>query len=65
LTTGATSSVIHAAGSPGGGVRARPNVLVVLVKTKLPTPASAAASSKFSVPVTLVSTKFDRPWVPT
>ena len=31
--TGATSSVIHAAGAPGGGVSARPNALVVLVKT--------------------------------
>ena len=30
--TGTTSSVIHAAGSPGRASRARPNALVVLVK---------------------------------
>ena len=54
--TGATSSVIHAAGAPGGGVSARPNALVVLVKTKRPTPAATASSSRFSVPVTFVST---------
>jgi uncharacterized spore protein YtfJ len=35
--TGATSSVSHAAGSPGGGVSARPNALVVLVKTNVRT----------------------------
>jgi hypothetical protein len=32
--TGATSSVIHAAGDPGGGDSAAPNALVVLVKMK-------------------------------
>ena len=37
--TGVTSSVIQAAGAPGGGVSARPKALVVLVKTKAPTPA--------------------------
>ena len=31
---GTTSSVIHAAGAPGGGTSASPNRLVVLVKTK-------------------------------
>ena len=36
--TGATSSVIQAAGAPGGGVSARPNALVVLVKTNRLTP---------------------------
>src|SRR2546423_1812334 len=63
--TGTTSSVIHAAGSPGAGVSARPNVLVVLVNTKLPTPAAAASSSSVSVPVTLVSTKSCRVCEPT
>ena len=63
--TGVTSSVIHAAGSPGGGVSARPKALVVLVNTKRPTPAATASSSRFSVPVTLVSTKSARPWEPT
>ena len=33
---GRDSSVIHAAGSPGRGVSARPKALVVLVKTKSP-----------------------------
>ena len=55
--SGTTSSVIHAAGCPGGGVNARPNVLVVLVNTKLCTPAATASSSRCSVPVMLVSTK--------
>ena len=32
--TGATSSVIQAAGAPGGGISASPNTLVVVVKTK-------------------------------
>src|SRR5579863_10486576 len=62
---GTTSSVIHAAGSPGPGVSARPNVLVVLVNTKLPTPAATASSSSVSVPVTLVSTNACLPWEPT
>src|SRR4030095_2530434 len=53
---GTTSSVIHAAGASGGGVRARPNTLVLLVKTNARTPAAAASSSSVSVPVTLVST---------
>jgi hypothetical protein len=34
--TGTTSSVIQAAGAPGGGTNARPNVLVVLVNTNAP-----------------------------
>jgi hypothetical protein len=54
--TGGTSSVIHAAGEPGGGDSAAPNALVVLVKMNRPTSASTAASSSVSVPVTLVST---------
>jgi len=48
--TGTTSSVIQAAGASGGGCRARPKTLVVLVKTK-------AFSRRFRVPVMLVSTK--------
>src|SRR3546814_9416769 len=48
---GATSSVTQAAGAPAGGVWALPNTLVVEVKTKAPTPASTASSSRFSVPV--------------
>src|SRR6516165_5632037 len=63
--TGTTSSVIQAAGAWGAGVSARPNVLVVLVNTKLPTPAAAASSSRVSVPVTLVSTKSCRVCEPT
>jgi hypothetical protein len=59
--TGTTSSVIHAAGAPRGGVRACPNVVVELVKTKAPTPAATASSSRLSVPVTFVSTKSWRP----
>src|ERR1700759_850447 len=54
--TAATSSVIHAAGCPAAGLSARPNALVLLVNTKLPTPAAAASSASVSVPVTLVST---------
>jgi hypothetical protein len=46
LGTGTTSSVIQAAGAPGDGVRARPNALVVLVKTRAPTPAAVASSSR-------------------
>ena len=61
--TGTTSSVIHAAGSPGAGVNARPNTLVVLVKMKALTPAAIDSSSRFSVPVTFVSTKSRRGWV--
>ena len=53
---GRTSSVIQVAGAPGGGVSARPNALVVLVKTKRETPAATASSSRLSVPVTLVAT---------
>jgi hypothetical protein len=59
---GTTSSVIHAAGAPGGGVSARPNVLVVLVNTNLPIPAATASSSSVSVPVTLTSTNSCREW---
>src|SRR3984885_3684066 len=54
--TGATSSVIHAAGSPGAGVRARPKALVVLVKMNRLTSAFTASSSRLSVPVAFVST---------
>src|SRR5689334_13786973 len=63
--TGVTSSVIHAAGAPGAGVSARPKVLVVLVNTKLPTPAATASWSSVSVPVMLVSTKSWRVCEPT
>src|SRR5215217_7295477 len=63
--TGATPSVIHAAGAPGGGVSARPNVLVVLVNTKRPTPPATASSSRLSVPVMLVSTNAGRSCEPT
>src|SRR5580693_1237817 len=62
---GATSSVIQAAGSPGGGVSARPNALVVLVNTKLLTPAATASSSTVSVPLTVVSTNACLPCEPT
>src|SRR5690625_2655782 len=63
--TGTTSSVIQVAGSPGPGLSARPNALVVLVNTKAPTPALTASSSSTKVPVTLVSTKACRSWDPT
>ena len=63
--TGATSSVIQAAGAPGGGVSARPKALVVLVNTKREAPAATASSRRFSVPVTLVSTKSWRVCEPT
>src|SRR5262249_28761874 len=63
--TGTTPSVIHAAGAPEAGVSARPKVLVVLVNTKLPTPAAADSSSRVSVPVTLLSTKSCRVCEPT
>ena len=63
--TGATASVIQAAGAPGGGVSAEPKALVVEVKTKPSTPAAGAASSSASVPETLVSTKACAAWVPT
>src|ERR687895_732246 len=63
--TGATSSSIQAAGSPGPGESARPNALVVLVKTKLLTPAATDSSSRLSVPVMLVSTKSCRVCDPT
>src|SRR5580692_2768551 len=62
---GTTSSVIQAAGSPGSGVSARPNALVVLVNTKLPTPAATASSSSVSVPLTVVSTNACLPCEPT
>ena len=62
---GVTSSVIQAAGAPAGGVSASPKVLVVLVKMKARTCRAAAASSRFSVPVTFTSTKAWRPWVAT
>ena len=38
---GTTSSVIQAAGPPGGGVSASPKALVVLVKTNADTPAAS------------------------
>src|SRR6185312_3667024 len=63
--TGTTSSVSHAAGAPGGGVSARPNALVVLVKTNAPTFASAAASSRLSVPMRFTSMKSCRRCVAT
>ena len=50
--------MIQAAGAPGGGASATPKALVVLVKTKGPTPAATAASSRVRVPVTFVSTNF-------
>src|SRR5580692_9549148 len=62
---GATSSVIQAAGSPGSGVSARPNALVVLVNTKLLTPAATASSSSVRVPLTVVSTNACLPCEPT
>src|ERR1700735_3237504 len=62
---GATSSVIQAAGSPGRGVSARPNALVVLVKTKLLRQAATASSSSVSVPLTVVSTNACLPCEPT
>ena len=43
LGTGVTASVTHAAGALTGGTRASPKTLVVLVKTKDPTPAVAAS----------------------
>src|SRR3954449_1542339 len=60
--TGTTSSVIQAAGAPSIGVSARPNALVVLVWTNVPTPAATASSSRTSVPVTFVSTNACRGW---
>ena len=63
--TGATSSVIQAAGSPSAGLSARPKALVVLVKMKHPTPAATASSRRLSVPVMLVATKSGRPCEPT
>ena len=59
------SSVIHAAGAPGGGANARPNALVVLVNTKLSTSPDTASSSRFRVPVMFVSTNWPRGWDPT
>src|SRR3954466_3906888 len=58
-------SSIHTAGRPGAGLSALPKALVLLVNTTLRAPASAAASSTVSVPVTLVSTKSWRPCEPT
>src|SRR3954468_15899652 len=63
--TGARSSVTHTAACPAPGRSCEPNALVVLVKTKLRTPAAAAASSRLSVPVTLVSMKSCLLWVAT
>jgi hypothetical protein len=50
-----TSSVIQAAGVAAGGTKASPKTLVELVRTKLFTPWRSAASSKFRVPLILVS----------
>ncbi len=57
--------MIHAAGSPGPGLNARPNALVVLVNTKLRTPAATDSSSSTSVPVMLVCTNDWRSCDPT
>jgi hypothetical protein len=65
LRLGLHGLVIQAAGSPGGGTRARPNTLVVLVKTNRRAFAAAASSRRFSVPRTFVSTKAWREWVTT
>ena len=51
--TGTTSSVMQAAGAPGGGLSACPNVVVELVNTNARTPAASASLSRFSVPVML------------
>src|SRR5215218_4897496 len=58
-------SSIHTAGRPGAGLSDLPKALVLLVNTTLRVPASAAASSTVSVPVTLVSTKSWRLCEPT
>src|SRR3954466_7151165 len=63
--TGSRSSMTHTAACPASGRSCEPNALVVLVKTKLFTPAATAASSRLSVPVTLVSTKSCLLWVAT
>jgi hypothetical protein len=57
LGIGTTSAITQAAGSPGAGVRAEPNALVVLVKTKASTSAADASSKSTSVPLMFVSTK--------
>ena len=51
--------------SPGGGTRASPKTLVVLVKTNDSTPLLTASSRRLSVAVMLVSTKSCRLWVAT
>ena len=48
-----------------GGLSASPKALVVLVMTKLSTPAREASSSRMSVPSTFVSTNSSRPCVAT
>src|SRR3954471_12477084 len=62
---GGRSSVTHTAACPASERSCEPNALVVLVKTKLRTPAATAASSRLSVPVTLVSMKACLLWVAT
>jgi hypothetical protein len=54
---GSSCSVTQTAGAWAGGRSASPKLLVVLVKTNADTPAALAASSRFKVPVMLVSTK--------
>jgi hypothetical protein len=63
--SGLTSSVIHTAGASPAGLSAIPNVLVVLTNTKLPTPASADASSRVVVPEMFVSMKAWVGWLAT
>ena len=48
---------------PGGGDKASPKVLVVLVKMKAETFAFCDASRRFSVPVILASIKSCLEWV--
>jgi hypothetical protein len=57
--------VIQAARSPGLGVSARPNALVVLVKMNRVTFAVTDSSRRFNVPVMLVSTNSWRVCEPT
>lgn len=52
-----TCSVTQTAFAPASGIIESPKTLVVLVKMNASTPAATDSSSKFSVPVTLVSIK--------
>ncbi len=65
LGCGTSSSVTQAAAPEGSRSSADPKTLVVLTYTKRPTPAAAAASSNWSVPVTFVSMKSCQLWVAT